>query len=340
MVKWKRLDPEVNRIDWASLLSTAKDCSPFQSYAWGEYKRRFGWEPERWVALNGSGRPTCCIQALKKRLPFNRVLVWVPGGPVVGFPESRADLTGEMVSGWLEQFRRENRLVYARFRSHQPYSAEATYSINRICARPTFKINSEYTIQIDLSRPLEELKSAMASKHRYYVKQSQVASIEWQFGHAEDLAQDMALLYEEMSRAKGIEHLKLDLTSLGALHREFDEDCLVLVGYHGEHPVTSCLILTLADKAFYLLAATGAQGRKISAAYAMVFKLFELLKSRGIIHFDFGGINPASPSAAGVNHFKRGFGGEIVEYLGEWEWATSEYLRWGANYLIKRKKNL
>lgn len=88
---------------------------------------------------------------------------------------------------------------------------------------------------------------------------------------------------------------------------------------HEGRPATSCLVLTLADKAFYLLAATGTDGRRISAAYAMVFKLFELLKSRGVTRFDFGGIDPLSPSARGVDHFKRGFGGEIVEYLGEWE---------------------
>ncbi len=76
------------------------------------------------------------------------------------------------------------------------------------------------------------------------------------------------------------------------------------------------------------------------AAYAMVVKLLASLKEKGITQFDFGGIAPASLAASGVNHFKRGFGGELVEYLGEWEWVVSPSVRWGANYLIKRTKRM
>lgn len=337
MVKWERLDPEVGRTEWASILSEAEDSSPFQSYAWGEYKRRSGWEPERWVALNGRGTPACCLQLLKRRLPFNRVLVWAPGGPVAGFPEGRTEAIGEMLSRWLEEFRHDNQLLYARFRSHQRDADKASSSINRVCARPGVKVTTEYTVQIDLSRPLEELRRAMTSKHRYYIKQSRAAGLKWKFGNVEGLARDMAFLHQDMSRAKGIEHLRCEWRDLAALSEEFGKDCLFLVGYHDEDPVTACLVLTVADKAFYLLAATGTEGRRISAAYTMVFELFELLKSSGVTRFDFGGIDPLSPSARGVDHFKRGFGGEVVKYLGEWEWVRSRCVRMAVNYLLRMR---
>jgi len=67
----------------------------------------------------------------------------------------------------------------------------------------------------------------------------------------------------------------------------------------------------------------------------MIVQLVSVLQGCGITHFDFGGIDPVSPSAQGVNHFKRGFGGNIVEYLGEWEVASSELIRRGVNFGIK-----
>jgi lipid II:glycine glycyltransferase (peptidoglycan interpeptide bridge formation enzyme) len=70
----------------------------------------------------------------------------------------------------------------------------------------------------------------------------------------------------------------------------------------------------------------------------MIAQLFGVLKSLGVERFDFGGLAPGSPGAAGVDHFKRGFGGDTIEYLGEWEWARSRMIQRAANYLIGRRR--
>jgi lipid II:glycine glycyltransferase (peptidoglycan interpeptide bridge formation enzyme) len=63
----------------------------------------------------------------------------------------------------------------------------------------------------------------------------------------------------------------------------------------------------------------------------MFYKTISYLKEINIKIFDFGGIDPINPLAEGVNHFKKGFGGTITEYLGEWEWSDSKLLRFGSN---------
>lgn len=337
MISWRPFTSDAPARDWTALLSQASDGGPFQSYAWGEYKRQVGWEPERWVATNGSGTSICCLQSLKKRLPFHRVLVWVPGGPVTGFPGARAEQIGDAVSAWLLQFQRENRPLYVRFYSQQRQLAAMRASLHRVCTRPAFQLNSGYTIEIDLSKPMDALRSGMTAKHRYYVKHAQAAGIEWELGHSEDLIRDTALLHDEMCRIKHLERrLRMDPAHLRALQRAFGESCRVMVGRHGGTPIAGCIVLLLADRAFFWRSAVGERGRTLSATYAMVAELFERLKAMGITRFDFGGVAPSDPSVAGVNHFKRGFGGEIVEYLGEWEWAASSAWRRGANYVMRR----
>jgi len=37
---------------WDSILKAADDRNVFQSYAWGEYKREFGWSPLRTLGRN------------------------------------------------------------------------------------------------------------------------------------------------------------------------------------------------------------------------------------------------------------------------------------------------
>ena len=86
-------------------------------------------------------------------------------------------------------------------------------------------------------------------------------------------------------------------------------------------------------------AASNNEGRKANLAYAMIPILFNHLKEKGIIHFDFGGIDPANSEAKGVDHFKKGFGGEIIEHLGEWDSARISFLRFIMNIYLMKKLN-
>jgi lipid II:glycine glycyltransferase (peptidoglycan interpeptide bridge formation enzyme) len=83
-----------------------------------------------------------------------------------------------------------------------------------------------------------------------------------------------------------------------------------------------------------MIAATNDLGRNTCAAYSMVPNLLKHLASKGIKRFDFGGIDPGNPGAAGVDHFKKGFGGSIVESLGEWEFMSSNAARFLINFGI------
>ena len=90
------------------------------------------------------------------------------------------------------------------------------------------------------------------------------------------------------------------------------------------------LILSLA----LLASAAGAEGRRLGVSYAMMMRLFERLPSVGIASLDLGGVSAAG-SAAGVDHFKRGFGGTAVRYLGEWEWSGWGPIRVAANLAVR-----
>lgn len=339
MIAWKRLSG-ISRLEWDRMVARARDANVIQSYAWGEYRRAFGWEPERWAAFDDGGALVGCLQPLRKRFFRRRVVVWVPGGPVVGFPATQPFSLGEIVATWLEEFRRENALAYARFCSYMPHTAEASYSISRFCVRPFFPINSGFTSMIDVSASIEEFRSGITFRHRRCVKRAEAAGLEWKCGQSEDLRAEMAKLHAEMFERRGIGRLTAGLAALAALDRAFGESYFVLVGYHGGRAVTACLILIAGDRAFYFMGATGAGGRSISAGFGLVVQLVELLKARGIAQLDFGGLAPAAAAAAGIDHFKRGFGGRIVEYIGEWEWAPSKYVRWPMNLLIKHRTRI
>ena len=179
----------------------------------------------------------------------------------------------------------------------------------------------------------------MRAKHRYYVKQSLTERIHWVAGNDPVLVQELGRLYAEMAGDKGLNLLPSSAADLARLCDTLREHALVVAGFVEGHAVTACLVLTFGVKAFYWRAATGRAGRELSASYAMIYQLLEHLQKLGVAELDFGGIVPRSAAMAGINHFKQGFGGEPVQYLGEWEWAHSWWLRWGANLAIRRRRD-
>ena len=80
----------------------------------------------------------------------------------------------------------------------------------------------------------------------------------------------------------------------------------------------------------------------LSPTIAIHLKAIELLKEKGIIHHDFvgisGSISPSDPYY-GLYDFKRKFGGDFIEYLGQFEAylkPTQAKLIW--NYHFQKRR--
>ena len=325
---WKQLSAE-NEGDWDRLSGSARDSNPFQSEAWGRYKRWFGWEPQHWIASADGGRVLCAVQVLKKPLPLGGIALWAPGGPLIGFPDATLEDLERAIPEGIREVCRANRAGYARFYILQPAAPETRRILSSLCVVPARRLGSGATVRIDLTLPPEKLLGGMEKKHRYLVRRQEENTLRWGWGTSAALAADLGRLHLEMAAAKRVS--AAGGQELSGLIREFKNNSRILVGYAGGEPVTACLVLLHGDGAFYWRAAAGRRGREMSASYAMVWQLLNRLKEAGLQRFDFGGILPGMRRAAGINHFKQGFGGEIVEYLGEWEWAPASWIRWGVN---------
>jgi lipid II:glycine glycyltransferase (peptidoglycan interpeptide bridge formation enzyme) len=95
--------------------------------------------------------------------------------------------------------------------------------------------------------------------------------------------------------------------------------------------------LIIGNRACDYLAATSSEGRRLRASYPLLWDMLRRCRERGITEYDLGGIDPwGNP---GVYDFKRQTGAREVEFLGEWDWATSPFLRWLGNRAIGTRQN-
>lgn len=89
---------------------------------------------------------------------------------------------------------------------------------------------------------------------------------------------------------------------------------------HADRPVAGSMVWHCGDRELYMYGATNDAGRKVYAAYGLLWRAMSEARQRGARTFDFGGI-PNDPSDAsdpmhGPYLFKKGFGGSATHWAG------------------------
>lgn len=317
--------------EWDELLARFPDCSVYQTHGWGVHKSHFGWRPHRLVATN-HGETVAMAQLLARRTRLGVALGWMPGGPIGAINTLDTSFRKALVQAVGVPF------LYCRINRMCDHSVEDETRMRSLgWQRPSHSLLSGQSVLLSLELDENEWLRSIDKKHRYYVKKSAGAGITWAAGDTEELRRDLAQLTAQLSEEKGMALQERSAAALEDLSREMPGAVEILVGRLDSEAVTGCMVLKCAGKAIYATAATVGRGRETSAAYIMLAKLRGHLREQGVKLLDFGGINPASEKARGVDHFKRGFGGSDVRYCGEWDWAAVPGLRWAANLLIKHR---
>lgn len=317
------------RLHWNEWLLEFPFVYAYQSFGWGEYKRYFGWRPIRLVLRGEDNALRSMTQALIKRVPILGPMMWIPGGPVWKeklVPKAALNLAialDDAANPWF-------------VRSFQ--MSEGFPVIGMPWRQPFIPIGSGVSMSLDLMMPHEEWLQSVSSKHRYYVRQAMRAPIEWRWGNDEHQLIDFDILVNEMWQAKEKRTQSSSVGNMLKLCQSLGDSVTTLIGYLDDRPISGCQVLRFGATAIYSTAATNQNGRKVSAAYAMIAELRERLRLQGAKTFDFGGIDPGNPTARGVDHFKSGFGGRRIYYDGEIEWASSSLARLIGNLAIKVRR--
>jgi len=335
MLKWNIWEGSEDA--WDKLLINSGDYNIFQSFAWGRYKSSNKWFPFRYYCADKNGNTLCMTQILLIKFIFGIVFIWCPGGIVFKFKSNINSLSKEVIESFIVEMQSTYPKSLIRFHSLEENTSRSSYFLQSLCSKPYFKINSGYSVHYDIPSSSQEIRDKMLPKHRYYTKKSSEAGISWSAGNNNNILNDFAELHKEMVRNKKINLHSISYEYLENMRNNLGDKMFILVGYLNKQPVTSCLVLLFGSKAFYMAASTSQKGREVSAAYTMFENLIHKLFLKGITQFDFGGVDPFHQNAMGVNHYKCGFGGDIIEQIGEWEFATSEILRILINYIIKLK---
>jgi serine/alanine adding enzyme len=318
---------------WDALVAT-RGGQPFQSWAWGDLKSHFGWQPLRIATAD----KTAAAQVLIR--PYRGLAVaYVPRGPV---------LSGNAVvdNGLFEAVVRAAKSHRAAFLRFEPDVLE-----NDAAAEPLrdsllglgFKtsdrtLQPRSSIRLDLSPSEDQLMAAFSKGHRADIRRAERDGVEVRVGAPADADVLHQMLVATNTRKSFGFHSAGYYRQL--LH-DFGDDARIQVAQLDGTPVAASLIMAFGHNGIYLAAGSTAAGLEHRAAHLLQWHAIRWAKERGALTWDLWGIADArgrhelaaasnSMSAAdldkldataksdpldGVFRFKKGWGGQVVRTL-------------------------
>ncbi len=336
------------RGDWDDLVGRLGG-QPFQAWAWGELKSRFGWQPQRLPAADGLSAAQLLIR------PFRGLSVaYVPRGPVTAADGSvDAQLLEEIV-----RVARSRRAAFVRLEPDlaldDPNAAQLDAQLRAAGYRISDKtIQPRSTVVLDLTPSPAELLAGLSKGHRADLKRSEREGVVVRA--ARDLG-ETSTLHEMLGASSSRKNFGYHSAAYyRVLLESFGDAAQLLIAERDGKPIGASLVLSWAGHGIYLAAGSNADGLEHRAAHALQWQAIAWARERGARTWDHfgiadargrvelavaGGADRVSPdmerleAAArrdpldGVYRFKKGWGGRVVRFMPAYERVFIRPVHW------------
>jgi lipid II:glycine glycyltransferase (peptidoglycan interpeptide bridge formation enzyme) len=313
---------------WDAFVADHPAGSLLQTSRWGKLKDDFGWDYEIVTVEEEEGLQGGAL-VLYKPLPMSLgSLAYVPRGPVVTWDDP--DAVGAVLDAVEAQVRQ--RRAWACW--IEPEAVDDPALADRLAdlgyRRGEETIQPRSTILVDLTASEDDIMMRMKSKTRYNIRYAGRKGVEVRHGTVDDLPIFYNLLETTSERNEFGIHERAYYRRVMELFGP-DESVAMLIAEVEDDPVAAILVFAVGDESWYIAGASSNRHRRKMPTYALQWEAMRWAKSQGCRVYDLWGIPDAdeetleaefterSDGLWGVYRFKRGFGGEVVRYVGMWE---------------------
>lgn len=304
----------VDKKEWEAFLDKHAEANFLQSWYWGDFHERLG----KVVTRSGFYRNKKLIGVILSVVEDakrGRYLT-VPGGPIIDWKDEEA------VTAAFEEMKRiagEKACVFVRIR---PQLVTSEFSVNIFqkqgCKSSPMHLTAELSNILDISKSEIDLMAQMRKTTRYEIRKAEKLGIKIESTRDEKYIKPFYDL--QMETAKRQKFVPFSLSFFKEQFKVFfDADKgLLYTAKLGNQVLAQAFIIFYGAEAAYHYGASTDEGRKYPGAYLLQWEAIREAKRRGLARYNFWGVAPEAEKDHrfyGVSVFKRGFGGEDVEYL-------------------------
>jgi peptidoglycan pentaglycine glycine transferase (the first glycine) len=324
--------------EWNAFATQWSDFDLMQSYEWGQFKEALGWRAVR-LAVEQDGQLVAGAQMLIKPLALGQTsIAYIPRGPLLNWEDQQ--VTQTLLSA-LHAKARRHRAISLKIEPAVSYSPEMRQRLQSYgFRRSPFNNQPQCSMLIDLTPDHDMLLANMHKTTRYNIRYSARQGVVVREADAADLDTFCHLLEFTAKRAgfaaRSPEYYRQEWDAL-APHGYLK---LFLALYEGE-VLAARMPAAYGGKAATFHSGSYGTQKKIKPNELLMWESLKWAKAQGCTSYDVWGIPdeigehihfgrplPEEQKGGlwGVYRFKRGFGGEVVYYIGAFDLVYSRPL--------------
>lgn len=325
----KKID---SKKEWENFVLSQSPNIFLQSWNWGQFHQSLGHKIFR-LGLDQNGKIKG-VALLVKEEAMRGTYLACPGGPLL--INWNKENFGPMVKE-MARIGQEEKAVFLRVRPSILDTPENRKLFSDFgFGNAPMHMHAETTWQLNLLSSEDELLMGMRKTTRYCIRRAQRDRVKvFQSKNVKDVEILFKLQMEAVRRHKFVPFSKEFLEKQFQVFAKDDQASLFLAEYK-KQILSAGMFVFYGDMAVYHYSGTSSTHPQIFSSYLLLWEAIREAKKRGCKIFNFWGIAPTDNPKhrfAGVTIFKKGFGGERVDYLHAQDYSLS--LLYRATYLFE-----
>jgi lipid II:glycine glycyltransferase (peptidoglycan interpeptide bridge formation enzyme) len=303
---------------WDAFVERAEPGSYLQLGAWATVKAVNGWRPVRFAVGAGPAIEIGAQILIRRPRPLPWGFAYAPRGPVAA-TWSRASIgafTAEARAG-LDRVGRVSHLrIDPELEADGPHDpgGELRDALRGAGWRPAPAIQPASTRLIDLREPEAALWAGLRKKWRQYVNKARSGGVTVVDGAAEDLPTFYRIYRETADRAGFLIRAESAYQDVWRAYAPAGRARLLFARLPGGEPVAALFLVRCGGRVVEPYGGMTTAGAESRANYLLKWEAIRSSRDAGAAIYDLWGL--AHP---GIAHFKTGFGGREVRYIGAWD---------------------
>ena len=313
-----RLDLSPNPETWDALVARSTPGSYLQTSAWATVKATNGWSPLRFIGSSGEAEYGAQL-LLRRPKGFPWSFAYSPRGPVSGSWDQLtvADFTLSLrkalatLPGRVSHVRIEPEI---ELNGPSDVDGELRHALRAAGWRPGTPIQPPRTRQVDLAADEDALWGGLRKKWRQYVNKARRDGVRIVDAGRERLPEFYDIYRETAKRAGFVIRTYDSYVGVWDAFANLGMSRLLIAEMPDGTPVATLFLLRVGDRVVEPYGGMTQAGAESRANYLLKWESIRSSRERGAVSYDMWGI-----SHEGIEHFKAGFGGREIKYVGAWD---------------------
>lgn len=316
------VDNEESQKKYKEFLESHERCNFQQSPEWAKVKSN--WKNEVILAEDKDGNIIGSISVLIRKIPIFGNIMYSSRGPVCDIHDK--SVLEQLTEGSKELGKKYNSFVLkiepdikSDDQEFRDIITELGYKIKDDAKNFREEIQPRYVFRLDVKDKTEdEIFAGFHQKTRYNVRLATKKGVTVKEGTREDLKDFHKIMVETGARDGFI------IRPLSYFEKMYDElapnHMKLLMAYHEGQPISGVIPIMYGNKTWYLYGASSNQHRNLMPNYLLQWEMIKIAIQNKSDIYDLRGVSGVvdeSHPQYGLYRFKKGFGAEFTEFIGE-----------------------